>query len=274
MDFIFVCVLVMILLIIVTLLVLPYGGLREGFSEYCVNPGIPVNDFDVYLINLDRNKERLREFMEQYSESDISIKKVKRISAVDGKKLKVAQYLSDKAFKELQDIETTGYRTKHYQLTRGAIGCYMSHLKAYSLIANSSSSYGLIFEDDVNIAHDFFFKFNRLLRNIPKDWDMLLLGCHCLKCRKSELHSHVQKFILLHCYIVKKEAAKKLYDDLSSRPIQQQIDSEISDMITHKNMFNVYCVNEALCWQSGQFQTDIQTPVRKTLGVDPYGGVI
>jgi GR25 family glycosyltransferase involved in LPS biosynthesis len=247
----------------------------ERFAEYCINPGIPVDDFDVYVINLDRNKSRLGLFMEQYAVSDISVKKVKRIAAADGRKINIAQYISDTAYKEIQTIETTGFRTKHYQLTRGAVGCYLSHLKAYSLIKDSpDKSHGLIFEDDVNIAHDFFFKLNRLLRNIPNDWDVLLLGCHCLKCHKAELHSHVQKFILLHCYVVKKDAARRLHEDLSSRPIQQQIDSEISDMITDRKFLNVYCVNEALCWQSGQFATDIQTPVKKTAGMDPYSQIV
>lgn len=30
--------------------------------------------------------------------------------------------------------ETQGYRTKHYQLTRGSLGCYMSHLQLYQHI--------------------------------------------------------------------------------------------------------------------------------------------
>ena len=33
--------------------------------------------------------------------------------------------------------DESGYRTKHYQLTHGSLGCYMSHLQLYQHILRS-----------------------------------------------------------------------------------------------------------------------------------------
>lgn len=236
--------------------------------ESCKNT-INPDDFDVYLINLDRNKDRLQRFKNEYNSCDLRFKNVKRIPAIDGKKLNIAEYVSDRAFKEIKSIETSGYRTKHYQLTRGAIGCYLSHLKAYEQIAKSNVEWGLIFEDDVSISKNFYAKLNNILSKIPNNWDMLLLGCHCQKCKKYDLYSHVKKFILLHCYIVKRETAEKLFKKLSEKRIEQQIDSELSDiLIKGTDDINVYCVNDALSWQSSQFKTEIQMPIKVNTNVN------
>jgi GR25 family glycosyltransferase involved in LPS biosynthesis len=266
--------LVVVAIISLMFLLKPIVIVTEEFSESCINPVLKDVDFEIYLINLDRNQRRLQLFLNQYQASDLRFKTIKRVPAVDGKKLDITQYLSDRAFKEIKSIETTGYRTKHYQLTRGAVGCYLSHLKTYKQIADSDKEFGLIFEDDVNIAPDFYVKLNVILKKIPNNWDVLLLGCHCLKCKKHEVHSHVRKFILLHCYIVKKAAAKELFSMLNKKPIEQQIDSELSDILINSDKFTMYCINDAIAWQNNTFATEIQVPVKMTLGVNPFDSVI
>lgn len=257
-----------ILLIIHFIYPFTNDSIREQFKENVCKTVINPDDFDVYLINLDRNKDRLDRFSKEYASSDISFKTVKRIPAVDGKKLNIAQYVSDRAFKEIKSIETSGYRTKHYQLTRGAIGCYLSHLKTYKIIAESTAEWGLIFEDDVSISKNFYSKLNNIVSKIPNNWDILLLGCHCQKCKRFDIYSHVKKFILLHCYIIKRKTAEKLYTILNEKRIEQQIDSELSDMLIKGEDYNVYCVNDALSWQSSAFKTEIQMPVKLNMNAN------
>lgn len=234
------------------------------------NNGIKLEDMDIYLINLKRNKERLEHFIEEYMMSDLRYKAFNRLDAVDGSKVALEDVLSDKALAEIKEIESTGYRTKHYQLTRGAIGCYLSHKKLYDKIASGNAPYGLIFEDDVIIDKNIFAKLNKTIREIPNDWDMLLLGCHCITCDRFKTYMDIGRFFLLHCYIVKKEAAQKLVDHLSQVPISQQIDSELSDMTTSGKL-KVYCLKQSLCKQgNGLFGTTIQKPIKKVPGVNPY----
>lgn len=240
---------------------------HNGFGQ-----GIRLDEIDIYLINLERNKDRLEAFIEQYVMSDLNSKKFNRLNAVDGKKLNIQEYVSPRAYIEIKETEKTGYRIKHYQLTRGAIGCYLSHMLAYEAIANGENEYGLIFEDDVTIDSKFFQKFNKVLLTIPNDWDMLLCGCHCITCEKLDTYYDTNRFFLLHSYVVKKDAAKRTLAYLKSKLIEQQLDSELSDMVT-ENLLNIYCLKDWLSKQSGSFSTDIQMPLKVITGINPYMAV-
>ena len=246
------------------------GTGSNGPNKTIDETGIHLKDTTIYLINLDRNPERLEAFIEQYMMSDLRYKQFQRLSAVDGREIEnIQEHINNQAFQEIQQIEKTGYRTKHYQLTRGAIGCYMSHMKAYKEIADGASKYGLIFEDDVRIDRNILRRLNNLLSGIPNDWDMLLLGCHCIICDKYDVYYDTDKFFLLHCYVIKKASAKKLHLQLSKIKIKQQIDSELSDLVMSGSL-KIYCLRESLSKQSGEFDTDIQTPLKVMPGIDPY----
>lgn len=235
----------------------------------CAQNGIHLRDINVYLINLDRNKERLEHFLEQYLMSDLRYKQFQRFRAVDGKVLDVSKLLTDKAYNEVMSIEKTGFRTKHYQLTRGAIGCYLSHLNLYKTISEGDKPYGLVFEDDIIISNNIFANLNKALANIPNDWDMLLLGCYCISCDRYEKYYDLDRFFLLHAYIIKKEAAARIYEELNAKKIVQQIDSELSDMI-NVGKLKVYCLRNMIAKQGGKFRTTIQTPLKMVPGTNPY----
>ena len=242
----------------------------EPFSQMNMSNILGYNDFEVYLINLERNKERLESFIKQYERCDLRVKQIKRFEAIDGKKLEnIETLLTPKAFDEIKEIETSGYRTKHYQLTRGAIGCYLSHLAVYELIANNTFPYGFIFEDDVLIDRYILKKLNKMIIRIPDDWDLLFLSCQCLSCKSMELYYDVGKFFLTHCYVVKKSSAAKILNLLKNKRISRQIDSELSHLVGLKKL-KIYCLKENLCKQSGVFQTTIQTPLKVVKGINPW----
>lgn len=243
----------------------------EGFAQR-MNYSKPFQyaDVDVYLINLDRNKDRLDSFIEQYVTCDLRRKQVKRFSAVDGQTIPdIADKVTAKAHEEIVEVEKTGYRTKHYQLTRGGIGCYLSHMAVYELINKGTAPFGLIFEDDVIIDKYIFKKLNDMIINVPNDWDMLLLSCHCIVCEKMDMYYDTGKFFWLHCYIVRKSSSEKILKYLKSNKIGKQIDSELSDMIG-LGILKVYCLKESLCKQGNLFQTTIQTPLKVVPGINPW----
>lgn len=237
----------------------------------CKNSLIKLSDIEVYVINLDRNRDRLEHFLDQYMSSDLKIKKFNRFKAIEGKSLKIEEYVTEKALKEIRDAEDNGYRTKHYQLTRGAIGCYLSHRSLYNTIKDQDKPYAIIFEDDVDIDSRIFFKTNEALKHVPEDWEMLLLGCFCVKCNKHLVYLDVERFFLLHGYIIRKETAKKLHEHLENKKIEQQIDWEISDMIKALDL-KVYCLKDSIARQKG-FKTNIQMPLKIIPGINPYSTV-
>lgn len=224
---------------------------------------------NVYLINLDRNKERLKYFDAQYKHSDLRSIPYQRFEAVDGRKLHIRELTSEKAYQEIIAAERNGFRTKHYQLTRGAIGCYLSHMELYKKIAADRKPYALIFEDDVRFPKHVLSQIHGALERIPNDWDIFLLGCFCIVCNKTQHFSQINRFFFLHAYLITRQGAEKIVNYLANVPIEQQIDSVLSRM-AEKGMLHIYCANQHIVQQNNRFNTTIQLPIKRVLGVNPY----
>ena len=222
-----------------------------------------------YLINLDRRPDRLERFMKSFEASDVNKIQLTKISAVDGGELDISKVpLSEVARGELKQIETTGFRSKHYQLTRGAIGCYLSHVKVWRDIVDNGHRHGLIFEDDVNIPKDLYHKMEKSMKNIPNDWDIILFGYHCKDCENMKGYRKVNRFILLHCYAISNSGIIKILKTNSLFPITQQIDAYLSEL--SEDILNIYTVPNPIIHQNGS-RTDIQMPIIKQKNVDVNG---
>lgn len=104
-------------------------------------------------INLDRRPERWAESQQEFARH--GIKRVKRVSAVDGDTL---------------------VAPPHWRESNGAYGCLLSHLRVVEEARLRRRSNILIFEDDVEFDVLFREKFARYARQLPPDWDMLFLG--------------------------------------------------------------------------------------------------
>lgn len=108
-----------------------------------------------YIINLKRRPDRLRTCRAALP-SDM---RVEVIEAVDGR-----------------DLKTTG-STK---LTRGEVGCFLSHLTALDVIARGESAWGLVLEDDARLdikPQDI----PSLIREAPRDTDIVSLGSNAFR---------------------------------------------------------------------------------------------
>ena len=222
----------------------------------------PAIQNNVYLINLKRRPDRLSAFDNDYRKSDLTTTPYKLIEGVDGSKLDVGtQDLTELAKAELKQLENTGYRSKHYQLTRGAIGCYLSHIKVWKKAIKDDSEISLVFEDDTTIPSNTQAQIDEALANPPPDWDMILLGVACHTCtgvRTRPGFMRVRKFWLLHAYLIKKDALAKIFKSDALFPIAQQIDSLLSEL---SNTLNIYAVTPGICNQRPS-RTDIQAPLK------------
>ena len=224
-----------------------------------------------FLINLPHRKDRLENFRQKYAEANINIPLYIH-SAINGKKLKLEDInITRLAKKEITDAQTLGYRTKHYQLTMGGIGCYLSHVGLWNLIYNKGIDYALIFEDDANIPPDFIKNLNISIKNMNKadpNWDILFLDALCRDCIPYQDNIvKVNKFYLMHAYIIRRKAIKKMLDYNMLFPINQQIDWCIG---SHSNILKLYTVTNGFVKQ-GNFSTDIQIGIKKQKGIDPNG---
>jgi len=216
------------------------------------------NEFNVYLINMEKNKDRLMNFTEYYNKSDLNFKPFELFPAVVGKDLNLIDYLSENAYKEILISEKRG-RKHHYDLTPGAVGCYLSHLRIYKKLVNSNYNYGIIFEDDAIMAKNTYEKMLLSLNNIPSDWDIILLGVLCIKCDTSEKYIKISRFWGTHGYLIKKQSAVKLLEFLD-KPLSKQIDADMS-LLIKRGLIKVYGINPILVSQDTQFGSEIQSHV-------------
>jgi len=215
-----------------------------------------------YVISLEHHAQnRLMWFRKNYMNSDIKRLPLKVIPAIDGKTLEdLPSKVTQKALQEIQEAESKGYRSKDYQLTRGAVGCYLSHLNVLQRIA-ASKSCGIVFEDDAKVPKRFSKSLNNHLYNLRgKSFDVLLFGCICLQCERRSSTRKVKHFYQTHGYFVTPKGAEKILRELN-HPIEKQIDSALSDLCK-SNALQVYCASPGFVRQ-GKFKTTIQIPLSR-----------
>ena len=216
---------------------------------------------EIYLMNLKRRPDRMYDFMKYYKQCDLNKYNLMKFEAVDGNKLDLDTVpISELAKLEMKQLETTGFRYKHYQLTKGAIGCYLSHVKIWENIVKNNYEKALVFEDDARPPPNFLKLVEENMKHIPEDWDIVFLGKICNECEEYEKYFKVERFMLTHSYLIKKSCIEKIIETNTMFPISQQIDAYLSELSGH---INIYAVKNDIVRQGGS-RTDIQAPIIKS----------
>ena len=232
-----------------------------------------ANKTKSFVINLDKNIERLTSFMEYYTSSDLTAIPIERFAAINGKQIDISKYVSDIAYKQIMDAEKNGYRMRHYELTRGAVGCFLSHTSLYNkLLKDPKNTYYLIFEDDARVPPVCLDIVQSYVENAPEDWDILLYGVlrKVITARNSS-YDKVRVWWGLFGYVINKQGAKKIIDYLhENNKIDKQIDSMLSLMIIEDKL-NVYSTRDQIINHNPENSlTDIQLPIKLAKDVDPF----
>jgi glycosyl transferase, family 25 len=94
---------------------------------------------DVYVINLDRQIERLRWMERNLGQAEIAFR---RVRAVDATRLN-------------PDFITGRTKDNSHKLTRFDVAAIMSHRKAWRALLRSPAPHCVVFEDDIHIGHGF-----------------------------------------------------------------------------------------------------------------------
>lgn len=96
----------------------------------------------IYLINLDRSPERLARMTEIFSDLGLEFT---RLPAVDG------ACLTQVELDAIAPTRTSG----PVKLTVGDVGCFLSHIECWRLIAEGENECAAIFEDDLHFSNSF-----------------------------------------------------------------------------------------------------------------------
>lgn len=213
-------------------------------------------DAPMYLINLDQRSDRLLKTTTLLNDKGYA--PITRIRATDGnadwETLKAA--VKGNAMQSILD----GHRTEHNQLSKGAVGCYISHLSLWKQLLKSHHEVYIIFEDDTlpTLTRT---ELSAYLSGVPDDWDIILFGAEydgdCIKV--NDYVCKAKRFYCLHAYAIRKRAAIHLVP--RALPIEQQIDSWMSDMTENEDI-NVYSLSDTNWIQNIDIKaTDVQTPL-------------
>ena len=224
-----------------------------------------------WVINLQKNLKRMDRFKFFNNQPDISELNWDRFNGIVGKDLDAKRYLTPIAYKTLLECERQKYRTKHYQLTRGAIGCYLSHTAVYKkLLEDPKYNYYIIFEDDAAILPNVLARIEMAITYAPADWDMIVFAPIMeVVSERTILFKKYETFWGLCAYAINKKGAKRFLEEFEKRPISMQIDSKMSLMIMQGKL-TVYGFRDSLIWHDRSMGTDIQMPLRKMKNINPF----
>jgi GR25 family glycosyltransferase involved in LPS biosynthesis len=157
----------------------PPAPVKPSFKKSCNSN--PINNYfdKIYCINLDKRKDRWKQCEKEFQKHSLE---VERFPAVDGTKL----------------------TPRSDWMSKGRLGCAMSHLGVLNKMVQKNYKKVLILEDDVQLIDDFTNKIKEKLPFIPADFDVLYFGGnnpHILE----DVNPHIKKIsdvLTLHAYAV------------------------------------------------------------------------
>lgn len=143
---------------------------------------ISFSSIQIFMINLKRRKDRRDRMLRTLYEQEIAVKVVE---AVDGKALNTSQ------LKALSIEMLPGYRDPYSSrpLTRGEIGCFLSHYYIWKEVVSRGLEKTLIIEDDVRFEHQFKRKLMKLMDDIEQaqlDWELIYIGRKRMQVQEPE----------------------------------------------------------------------------------------
>lgn len=162
-----------------------------------------------YLINLDRDQERLAFVLAHFQQQGIN---PERFAAVDGRQYSELEY---------QRFIDQRPRQGKKSWLRGQMGCFLSHYGVWQRIVNSRVRFAAVFEDDIHIAPGLY----ELLDGdnwIPDSIDIIRLDTSTNRVRLGpepalQCHSHCFYRLLSTSwctggYIIHQRTARQLLD--------------------------------------------------------------
>lgn len=220
------------------------------------------NISNTYVINLKHENKRLNNFQKECERCFINYN---RIEGVYGKNVTPEQ----------RKKELTTFCD--YSCTDSLIGCALSHKKAWKTALSNNDEYSMICEDDCYFHKDFNVLFPIIWNNVPKDFDILYVGCE-MGCSYEKKYSWTTKLMMLfrekkykkinkyvyipelplaaHCYILSKNGISKLLKSMEK--INYHVDAQI---LTIEDLIS-YSINPKLAFQDVSLYTTSNVPIK------------
>ena len=193
----------------------------------------------VYLVNLDRRPDRLKNFEAQVKKYNLG--EYTRVSAVDGSNLNLGEYTN--------------------VLKSGELGLVLTNLNIIKDAKENNYKNILILEDDCSFTEEIL-NIDEYFSMLPKDWDMLYMGGN------HNTHMGIQGPIIVNEKVVKLHSTysthfigikETLFDHIEIILSKYQDPLDVSYVKLQK-IFSVYSFNPAIAKQIVDF-SDIQNSI-------------
>lgn len=178
--------------------------------------------FHIYYINLNSRKDRNEHMKQVLNIFDVLNIKYERIEAINGADI------------NLNDLINSNIINKNVNLTRGQIGCALSHILAWTKFIESDYKFGIFFEDDIitnkKYFDDIFVNAIKTIENIDFDW--CYLGSNIMSDVEYYNATDINKYFYklhkfpygAHAYILTKNGAQKLINYFKKVTIWHPLD--------------------------------------------------
>lgn len=204
----------------------------------------------IYVISLKEPKEKI-EYLQTFGLQP------RWIEGVNG------QALDRKAIRE----NVSSYF--QYLCPKSAIGCALSHFKAWNEFLQTNEKYAVVFEDDVVLENFFIDRLYNALNHVPDNYDILYLGCfgcdsenvsnvykisgvlYGKNKRKGQINQYIsipEYAYATHAYVISREGAKKILYFLEGK-IYDHIDLMLQQL-SSSNRINTYVTTPRLAFQT------------------------
>lgn len=183
-------------------------------------------------ISLARRPDRWATFKAYADAAHIDVKK---LPAVDAKTFDAVTHPGI----SLGTAHNIRFKTRrsHYEIdAAGAIGCSLSHFKAWEQLRESSAPALIVFEDDAPIMPDFKPRLAQILRELPPGWDMVqfqltiwdkgVTGCKPIPGQ--EPWQLCDALMGSYAYMISQDGARKMLE--RAYPIEMHIDAYMACM--------------------------------------------
>lgn len=209
---------------------------------------------NAYVINLRRRVDRWGVTRKHLQTLGF---RPQRFEAVDGATIPdalVGMFTTPRARKSME----RGYRHEHHEISRGSIGCSLSHFALWRKLLDSDAPHMTVFEDDAECVRP------GALQHLPFGsgrFQLLLLGG--LYDEKPPVGTDqvsvrtVKRFLCTHAYVIWKEAAWSLLQ--FAFPIQKQVDFYMHAL---PSLQISACVPAIFLQNQTIAHTDVQIPIR------------
>lgn len=210
-----------------------------------------------YYLNLEHRTDRKKHIENQLNKSKILSLNYHRFNAINGKTIHPhdveSGILSEKAIVDLLNDKVNVWGLT---LTTGGLGVLLSYIELFKLISNENKPI-LLCEDDTEFSDDFDVYFQKIISELPIDFDLCYLGYGNNEIDKKPYSENLQiPTGLLHCIpsiYVSPTGAKKILSLLKN--VEHQLDTVL---FSNFNKLNVYVASKKITKIKNEFGTDIQ----------------